>query len=91
MNQRIMHMALVVDDYDEAVKFYTEKLHFRLIYRRHRAERDKKMGTGSTTRQQRMLFIIGESCKRRTKKQSWQSNRWAGFYFFTNRQLQKGF
>ena len=31
MNQRIMHIALVVDDYDKAIKFYTEKLHFRLI------------------------------------------------------------
>ena len=31
MNQRIMHIALVVDDYDKAIKFYTEKLHFRLM------------------------------------------------------------
>ena len=31
MKQRIGHMALVVRDYDEAIKFYTEKLDFRLI------------------------------------------------------------
>jgi catechol 2,3-dioxygenase-like lactoylglutathione lyase family enzyme len=31
MKQRIAHIALVVDDYDEAIKFYVEKLHFVLI------------------------------------------------------------
>jgi catechol-2,3-dioxygenase len=28
MKQQIVHVALVVDDYDEAIKFYTEKLDF---------------------------------------------------------------
>ena len=31
MKQKIAHFALVVEDYDEAIKFYTEKLHFDLI------------------------------------------------------------
>ena len=31
MNQQIAHIALVVADYDEAIKFYTEKLGFELI------------------------------------------------------------
>ena len=31
MNQRLAHIAIVVNDYDEAIKFYTEKLHFDLI------------------------------------------------------------
>lgn len=31
MNQRLAHIALVVNDYDEAIAFYTEKLHFDLI------------------------------------------------------------
>ena len=31
MNQQIVHIALVVDDYDEAIKFYTEKLDFTLV------------------------------------------------------------
>lgn len=31
MKQQIVHIALVVDDYDDAIKFYTEKLSFRLI------------------------------------------------------------
>jgi catechol 2,3-dioxygenase-like lactoylglutathione lyase family enzyme len=31
MKQQIVHIALVVDDYDEAIKFYTEKLNFVLL------------------------------------------------------------
>lgn len=31
MKQAIAHIALVVDDYDEAIKFYTEKLDFTLL------------------------------------------------------------
>lgn len=31
MNQRMAHIAVVVDDYDRAIKFYTEKLHFDLL------------------------------------------------------------
>jgi len=31
MKQSIIHIALVVRDYDEAVEFYTRKLHFTLV------------------------------------------------------------
>jgi catechol 2,3-dioxygenase-like lactoylglutathione lyase family enzyme len=31
MNQRLMHIALVVADYDEAIDWYTKKLGFKLI------------------------------------------------------------
>jgi len=31
MNQRIASLALVVNDYDEAIEFYTRKLHFNLL------------------------------------------------------------
>ena len=31
MKQRIAHIALVVDDYDKAIQFYTRKLNFDLI------------------------------------------------------------
>ncbi|HEV8504200.1 MAG TPA: VOC family protein, partial [Chitinophagaceae bacterium] len=31
MKQHIAHIALVVKDYDEAIQFYTKKLHFTLV------------------------------------------------------------
>jgi catechol 2,3-dioxygenase-like lactoylglutathione lyase family enzyme len=31
MKQYLAHVAIVVDDYDKAIEFYTKKLHFTLI------------------------------------------------------------
>ena len=31
MKQWLAHMSIVVNDYDEAIRFYTQKLHFDLI------------------------------------------------------------
>lgn len=31
MNQQIAHIALIVRDYDEAITFYRDKLHFTLV------------------------------------------------------------
>ena len=31
MKQRLAYIAILVDDYDEAIKFYTAKLHFNLV------------------------------------------------------------
>ncbi|MCB0545012.1 MAG: VOC family protein [Saprospiraceae bacterium] len=31
MNQHIAHIAIVVDDYDDAIRFYTGKLNFKLV------------------------------------------------------------
>lgn len=31
MNQKLVHLALLVNDYDEAIAFYTQKLNFELI------------------------------------------------------------
>lgn len=42
MKQAIVHIALVVDDYDEAIRFYTEKLHFTLVEDSYQAEQDKR-------------------------------------------------
>ena len=42
MKQSIIHIALVVRDYDEAIAFYTEKLHFTLIEDTYQPEQDKR-------------------------------------------------
>lgn len=38
MNQHIAHIALVVNNYDEAIEFYTQKLNFVLIEDTHLSE-----------------------------------------------------
>jgi ubiquinone/menaquinone biosynthesis C-methylase UbiE/predicted enzyme related to lactoylglutathione lyase len=42
MKQSIVHVALVVRDYDEAIQFYTEKLDFTVVEDRYQPEQDKR-------------------------------------------------
>ena len=42
MKQSIVHIALVVKDYDEAIDFYTQKLKFELIEDTYQPEQDKR-------------------------------------------------
>ncbi|MEL5988647.1 VOC family protein [Kurthia gibsonii] len=42
MKQSIVHVALVVKDYDEAIAFYTEKLHFTLVEDTEQPEQNKR-------------------------------------------------
>lgn len=42
MRQSIVHIALVVKDYDEAIDFYTQKLNFELIEDTYQPEQDKR-------------------------------------------------
>lgn len=42
MLQSIVHIALVVKDYDEAIDFYTSKLHFTLTEDTYQPEQDKR-------------------------------------------------
>jgi catechol 2,3-dioxygenase-like lactoylglutathione lyase family enzyme len=54
MQQKILHIALVVRDYDEAIDFYCNKLNFKLVDDTYQAEQDKRWvvvsppGEGST-------------------------------------------
>lgn len=42
MRQSIVHVALVVRDYDEAIAFFTQKLNFTLIEDTYQPEQDKR-------------------------------------------------
>lgn len=42
MKQSIVHVALVVREYDEAIRFYTGKLNFRLVEDTYQPEQDKR-------------------------------------------------
>jgi catechol 2,3-dioxygenase-like lactoylglutathione lyase family enzyme len=52
MKQAIIHLALVVRDYDEAIEFFTRKLHFTLVEDTYQPEQNKRWvvvtPTGST-------------------------------------------
>ncbi|MGK0466608.1 VOC family protein [Clostridium sp.] len=42
MGQSIIHVALVVKDYDAAIEFYTKKLNFTLLEDTYQPEQDKR-------------------------------------------------
>jgi len=42
MHQSIIHVALVVRDYDEAIAFFCQKLHFELVEDTYQPEQDKR-------------------------------------------------
>jgi catechol 2,3-dioxygenase-like lactoylglutathione lyase family enzyme len=42
MKQNIIHVALVVRDYDEAIDFYVNQLRFELLEDTYQAEQDKR-------------------------------------------------
>lgn len=42
MIQSIIHISLVVKDYDEAIEFYTKKLHFTLVEDTYQLDQDKR-------------------------------------------------
>lgn len=42
MKQAIVHVALVVREYDEAIRFYTEKLNFTLLEDSYQPAQDKR-------------------------------------------------
>ncbi|MCK4800498.1 MAG: VOC family protein [Anaerolineales bacterium] len=42
MKQSLIHVALVVRDYDEAIEFFCKKLHFELIEDTYQPEQDKR-------------------------------------------------
>lgn len=41
-NQSIIHVALVVSEYDEAIEFFCKKLHFKLVKDTYQPEQDKR-------------------------------------------------
>jgi catechol 2,3-dioxygenase-like lactoylglutathione lyase family enzyme len=45
MKQSIAHIALVVRDYDEAIEFFTEKLHFTVVEDIYQPGQDKRWVT----------------------------------------------
>ncbi len=42
MKQSLLHVAFIVNDYDEAIEFFTQKLHFTLVEDTYQPKQDKR-------------------------------------------------
>jgi len=61
MQQSIIHVALVVRDYDEAIAFYTGKLNFTLIEDTYQPEQDKRWVTVAPPGSSGMTLLLAKA------------------------------
>ena len=63
MKQSIVHVALVVKDYDEAIDFYTQKLKFELIEDTYQPEQDKRWVVVSPPGSKGLTLLLARASK----------------------------
>lgn len=63
MEQSIIHIALVVRDYDEAIEFYTKKLNFILVEDTYQPEQDKRWVVVAPPGQEGTSILLAKASK----------------------------
>ena len=63
MKQSIVHVALVVRDYDEAIAFYTEKLNFELVEDTYQPEQSNRWVVVSPPGSQGVTLLLARAAK----------------------------
>lgn len=59
-----MHIALVVNDYDEAIDFYTKKLHFELVEDTYQPEQKKRWVVVSPPSSNGTTILLAKATKK---------------------------
>jgi catechol 2,3-dioxygenase-like lactoylglutathione lyase family enzyme len=68
MHQSIIHIALVVNDYDEAIEFYTKKLKFTLVEDTYQPEQDKRWVVVSPPNSKGATLLLAKASNPRQKE-----------------------
>jgi len=79
VKQSIVHIALVVKDYDEAIEFYTKKLHFTLIEDTYQPEQNKRWVVVSPPGSEGTTLLLAKASK--PEQQSFIGNQTGGRVF----------
>jgi len=79
VRQSIVHIALVVDGYDEAIDFYTEKLGFELIEDTYQPEQDKRWVVVSPPGSSGVTLLLAKASS--SEQQSFVGNQAGGRVF----------
>lgn len=79
MKQSIVHVALLVKDYDEAIAFYTQKLNFDLIEDTYQAEQDKRWVVVSPPGSKGVTLLLARASK--PEQQAFIGNQTGGRVF----------
>ena len=86
MKQSIAHIAVVVADYDEAIKFYTEKLDFELVEDEPQTE-TKRWVLVAPKNSDGCQLLLAKAVGEEQTSQNRKSNRRARFSIFTHRRF----
>lgn len=68
MKQSIVHIALVVKEYDEAIAFYTQKLNFTLVEDTYQPEQDKRWVVVAPPGSQGTSILLARAANAEQKK-----------------------
>ncbi len=82
MNRKLVHVALVVRDYDEAIDFYVDKLGFELVEDSYQPEQDKRWVVVKPKGEGRLPSFWRERQLRISKSSSAISPAGACFFFW---------
>ena len=79
MKQSIVHVAVVVNDHDEAIEFYTQKLGFDLLEDIYIAEQDKRWVLVATPNSAGAAVVLAQASG--SKQQAFVGNQTGGRVF----------
>ena len=84
MHQRIAHIALVVDNYDDAIKFYTQKLDFQVLEDTKLSEEKRWVMVAPKGAKECCLLLAKASNEKQTRSIGNQTGGRVGFFLFTD-------
>ena len=84
MYQRIAHIALVVEDYDDAIEFYTKKLDFTLLEDTRIDEKKRWVMVAPPGAKECCLLLAKAANQRQNESIGNQSGGRVGFFLFTD-------
>jgi len=84
MYQRIAQIALVVEDYDEAIEFYTQKLDFELLEDTKIDEKKRWVMVAPPGAKECCLLLAKAANERQSKSIGNQTGGRVGFFLFTD-------
>ena len=79
MRQEIVHIAIMVRDYDEAIDFYTKKLNFELIEDTYQPEQDKRWVVVAPPNSKGATILLAKASKE--EQESFIGNQCGGRVF----------
>ncbi len=84
MNQRLAHVALIVNDYDDAIEFFTRKLNFTLIEDTKIDENKRWVMVAPPGAKECCLLLAKAANERQTENVGNQTGGRVAFFLFTD-------